>query len=89
MIKTRPDHNISRIMNKSKCYAIFMKYVLDYSLLTERENRDRERLLVNALVSGAVLEKFFLAGALPRANKKVRGSYFSKTHFACGFASLC
>jgi len=49
-------------MNKSKCYAIFMKYVLDYSLLTERENRDRERLLVNALVSGAVLEKFFWGG---------------------------
>jgi len=62
LIKTRPDHNISRIMNKSKCYAIFMKYVLDYSLLTERENRDRERLLVNALVSGAVLEKFFWGG---------------------------
>ena len=39
-----------------------MKYVLDYSLLTERENRDRERLLVNALVSGAVLEKFFWGG---------------------------
>ena len=67
-----------------------MKYVLDYSLLTERENRDRERLLVNALVSGAVLENFFWGGgALPRANKKVRESYFSKTHFACGFASLC
>ena len=42
------------------------------SLLTERENRDRERLLVHALISGAILEKF-LWGELYRGLTKRRG----------------